>query len=86
MNDLKTQALSHIIKVCRNSRTRTKRLAFIEKRAQEALDDIPYDRETFEIPKADVKTPVEYELEIRNLKIQVNKLRSLLEDNYIWTD
>lgn len=84
MTNLKDDALNHIIKMCRNSRTRTKRLAFIEKRAQEALDNIPYDRDNFDIPDQMIKSPSEYELEIRNLKQQILKLRDKLEDNQIW--
>lgn len=84
MDNLKDDALLHIIKLCRASRTRTKRLAVIEKRAQEALEGIPYDRDNFDVPDRSIKSPSEYELEIKALRRQVVGLREILEENQIW--
>lgn len=73
-------ALAHIAKVARNSRTKTKRLAFIEQRAVEALKGIEYNRDDFDLPKMVDKSPSEYQLEIKQLK---KKIKSLLDQSTI---
>lgn len=77
-------ALDHIYKIADRSRTMTKRLAFIRKRAKEALEGIPYDRANYDIPDRTIKSPTEYELEIRNLKYQIQQYREILEQHGIW--
>lgn len=77
-------ALRHILTIAQRSRTRTKRLAFIEKRAKYALEGKPYIREDFDIPDRKIKSPAEYELEIRKLKDQILQYRDILEENRIW--
>ena len=77
-------ALDHIYKIADRSRAMTKRLAFIRKRAKEALDGIPYDRANYDIPDRTIKSPAEYEQEIRNLKNQIQQYREILDANGIW--
>jgi hypothetical protein len=44
-------ALDHIAKTARNSRTSTRRLRWIEQRALFALEGKPYDKEAFDLPQ-----------------------------------
>ena len=80
------QALDHIINTCRGSRTRTNRLAWIEQRAQEAIDGIPYDREKFVPVKLNQKSAGDYEGEIRRLEAIIDKYREELDYRGIWID
>lgn len=64
-------ALQHILRTAQNSRTRTKRLAWIEKRCQESLDGIPYDRDNFDLPVMKTLTPIKYEEKIKDLKREI---------------
>lgn len=83
---LLNEALEHIIKVARASRTRTNRLAWIEQRAVEALKGVPYDRENFTPTKLNQKSACDYEAEIRRLRGIVNKYREELDSRGIWID
>jgi len=69
--DFLESALSHILRTAQNSRTRTKRLLWIEKRCQDALDGIPYNRDEFELPTMNAKSPCKYDEEIRELKREI---------------
>lgn len=86
MTDLLSEALEHIIKVARASRTRTNRLAWIEQRAVEALHGVPYDRDNFKPLHLNQKSALGYEGEIRRLKGIVNKYREELDSRSIWVD
>jgi hypothetical protein len=77
-------ALSHIYKIADRSRTMTKRLAFIRQRAKEALEGIPYNRDNYDIPDRQIKSPYEYEKEISNLKNQLQQYREILDQHGIW--
>lgn len=70
-------ALQHILRTAQNSRTRTKRLAWIEKRCKEALDGIPYDRDKFDLPVMKTLTPIKYEEKIRELKREIEEYHSM---------
>lgn len=54
-------ALDHIAKTARNSRTSSKRLRWIEKRAEDAILGIPYKRDEFELPRMDTLSASQYE-------------------------
>ena len=69
--DFLEDALSHVIRTAQNSRTRTKRLLWIEKRCQDALDGVPYNRDEFELPTMNAKSPCRYDEEIRELKREI---------------
>jgi len=69
--DFLESALSHILRTAQNSRTRTKRLLWIEKRCQDALDGIAYNRDEFELPTMNAKSPCKYDEEIRELKREI---------------
>lgn len=69
--DFLESALSHILRTAQNSRTRTKRLLWIEKRCQDALDGIEYNRDEFELPTMNAKSPCRYDTEIRELKREI---------------
>lgn len=70
--DLKNQALMHIAKVASKSRTLTRRLRWIEKRANYAIDNKPYHQEEFDMPK--------YAESNESLKAQIRKLKEQLSD------
>lgn len=75
--DFLRDALDHIAKVASNSRTRTKRLAFIEKRAVDAIEGVPYARDSFVLPIMETKAPAEFDYEIRGLKRELNQYKNM---------
>ena len=70
-------ALRHIIRTAENSRTRTKRLAWIGKRCKDALDGVPYNRDEFDLPVMNTKSPVEYELMLRETKQELRRFKDM---------
>lgn len=78
-------ALDHIAKTARNSRTSSKRLRFIEKRAEDAILGIPYRREEFELPKMDTLSANQYErlLKDREKEIAFYKKMSFI-NRIVW--
>lgn len=75
--DLLVNALMHIAKVANNSRTKTKRLAFIEKRALDAVDGVEYNRDEFVLPVMDTLTPSQYDYKIRELKREIREYKEM---------
>lgn len=57
--ELLTNALDHIMRVSAASRTSTRRLRWIEQRAQWALEGKPYDNKAFDLPKTNPNATVE---------------------------
>lgn len=78
-------ALDHIVKTARNSRTSSKRLRFIEKRAEDAILGIPYRRDEFELPKMNTLSPCQYEtlLRDREKELKIYKEMSFIK-RIIW--
>ena len=78
-------ALDHIVKTARNSRTSSKRLRFIEKRAEDAILGIPYNREEFELPKMKTLSANQYErlLKDREKELAFYKEMSFIE-RIVW--
>ena len=78
-------ALDHIVKIARNSRTSSKRLRWIQKRAEDALLGIPYKREEFELPKMKTLSANQYErlLKDREKEIAFYKEMSFIE-RIVW--
>lgn len=70
-------ALDHIAKVASNSRTRTKRLSFIEKRAVDAIEGVPYDCDSFVLPIMETKSPAQFDYEIRGLKRELTQYKNM---------
>ena len=70
-------ALSHILNTARNSRTRTKRLAWIEKRCQDAVDGVVYNRDEFVLPVMNTKAPISYEIDIMHLKRELKEYKNM---------
>lgn len=70
-------ALQHIIHVAKRSRTGSKRLLWIQKRAEDCLNGVDYDRETFVLPASPTKTPAEYEKHIRFLKRELHSYKNM---------
>jgi hypothetical protein len=78
-------ALLHIQNTARNSRTRTKRLAWIQKRCQDAIDGVVYNRDEFVLPRMDTKTPIEYSRLIAELKSKVGEYKNMtLFQRIVW--
>lgn len=75
--DQLVNALMHIAKVAHNSRTKTKRLAFIEKRALDAVDGVEYNRDEFVLPVMDTLTPLQYDHKIRELKREIREYKEM---------
>lgn len=71
------QALEHIILTVKGSRTNTRRLARIQKRAEVALQGLDWDEEKYKIPVKQAKTPVEYEMQIRFLKRDLEEVLNM---------
>lgn len=66
--DLLLDALQHIVKTCQRSRTSTRRLRWIGKRAQWALEGKPYDDSAFDLPKDAGETQEKLSLEVKQLR------------------
>ena len=64
-------ALDHIAKTCRQSRSQTRRLRWIEQRAEFALAGKAYDNEAFDLPKTLGSTPEKLSLENKRLREQL---------------
>lgn len=79
-------ALDHIVKTARNSRTSSKRLRFIEKRAEDAILGIPYRREEFELPTMKTLSANQYEMLLRDREkeLKIYKEMSFIK-RVIWT-
>lgn len=75
--DFLEDALSHVIRTAQNSRTRTKRLLWIEKRCQDALEGVAYNRDEFELPTMNAKSPCRYDEEIRELKREIKGYQNM---------
>ena len=73
-------ALDHIAKTARNSRTNSKRIRWIEKRAEDAILGIPYNRDDFELPKMNTLSASQYE---RLLKDREKELAFYKEMSFI---
>ncbi|VFR81010.1 hypothetical protein RAN3_2504 [plant metagenome] len=70
--ELLRDALDHIMRTARASRTQTRRTRFIEKRAKLALDGVPYSPRDFDLPKM---TPVQTALDTakrQNMALRFN--------------
>jgi len=61
-------ALDHIRRTADNSRTRTRRLAFISERASRALNGEKYETGDIDLPKQGTPTPAQWELRYRHLR------------------
>lgn len=71
------QALEHIILAVKGSRTNTKHLARIQRRAEMALEGIEWDEDKFDTPTSQPKTPVEYEMHIQFLKRELHSYKNM---------
>ena len=78
-------ALDHIAKTARNSRTSSKRIRWIEKRAEDAILGIPYNREEFELPKMNTLSASQYErlLQDREKELKIYKEMTFIE-RIVW--
>ena len=78
-------ALDHIAKTARNSRTSSKRIRWIEKRAEDAILGIPYKREEFELPKMNTLSASQYErlLQDREKELKIYKEMTFIE-RIVW--
>lgn len=85
-------ALSHIAATCRASRTSTRRLRWIEQRAEWALAGRPYDDQAFDLPKDATHSHEKLAAKIRRLREIVTspheskealaaRVRNILEDD-----
>ncbi len=71
-------ALSHIQKVASTSRTSTRRLRWIEQRAQYAIEGKPYIQDEFDMPKTSES--------VDSLKIDIKLLKKKIEELFIETE
>lgn len=81
--ELMRSALDHIARTARKSRTSTRRLRWIEQRAELAIAGEPYSNDSFDLPKdAGPETQERLKLELVRQKANCNELvielRSLL--------
>lgn len=52
-------------------------LEWVEKRAEDCLNGVDYDRGTFVLPTSPTKTPAEYEKHIRFLKRELRSYKNM---------
>lgn len=71
--DALRDALDHIARTCRASRTSTRRIRWIERRAEWALEGKAYTDNAFDIP-------VDVEEKNRTLRIKKNLLKAVVRD------
>lgn len=69
------EALSHIIRTCQGSRTRTRRLRWIEQRAQFALEGKPYSDDAFDLPKDATGSNEKLRAKVKDLHSLLNRVR-----------
>lgn len=85
-------ALDHIQRTADNSRTMTRRLAFISERASMALSGEAYETGAIDLPKQRTPTPAQWELRYRHLKKErddlaarytalADEVRTLIQDS-----
>jgi len=85
-------ALDHIQRTADNSRTMTRRLAFISERASMALNGEAYETGAIDLPKQRTPTPAQWELRYRHLKKErdglaarytalADEVRTLIQDS-----
>ena len=75
--DFLEDALKHIINTAERSRTQTKRLAWIIQRAEDAINGVEYNRDSFTLPARDSLTSPEYEFKIRELKRELKTYKEM---------
>lgn len=78
--DLLIGALSHIAKTAAQSRTSTRRLRWIEQRAQWALAGKVYDNSAFDLPKNNEQSAEKLMLKCARLKAENETLQQQLAD------
>lgn len=79
-SDKLRDALQHIVKTCQRSRTSTRRLRWLEQRAQWALDGRPYDDQAFDLPKDATGSQEKLRLEVRSLREDAERLDYLIRE------
>jgi hypothetical protein len=72
--ELLVDALDHISRTARGSRTNTRRLRWIEKRAEMAVNGEVYYADSFDLPK------IASELTVESLSLENKRLREALQE------
>ena len=74
--ELVRDALDHIARTCTQSRTHTRRLRWINYRANTALEGKPYDEKLLDLPKNGDQQAIKAELKIKALKAELAALKA----------
>ena len=74
--ELVRDALDHIARTCTQSRTQTRRLRWINFRANTALEGKPYDEKLLDLPKNGYQQAIKAELKIKALKAELAALKA----------
>jgi hypothetical protein len=74
--ELVRDALDHIARTCTQSRTQTRRLRWINYRANTALEGKPYDEKLIDLPKNGDQQAIKAELKIKALKAELAALKA----------